>query len=94
MAQDSKRKRHLRRVKRGRTLAFRQLTTQQAQIQQLVGMVVKQRQELKELKPEPKFTITTLPDTFDGSGSAVDANTIYPSDPIAEVSDVLGPAEA
>jgi hypothetical protein len=50
MAKDSKRVRHLRRVKRSNTLRGQQLDLQQAQMQQLVGMLVKQREELTTLK--------------------------------------------
>lgn len=62
MAKDSKRKRYLKRVKRNLTLAIRQIGVQQGQLQELVGLAVKQQEELKALKPAPSFTIETLPD--------------------------------
>lgn len=78
MGQDSKRKRFLRRVKRALTLQRQQVELQKLQLQELVGMVVKQRQELTTAQaeiaavlgvdiaaPTPSFTVETMPNDPD-----------------------------
>jgi hypothetical protein len=70
MAKDSKRQRYLRRVKRANTLLKRQVGYQQGQIQVLVGMLVKQREELTGVQDaiedvlavQPSYTVETLPE--------------------------------
>jgi hypothetical protein len=82
MAQDSKVKRRMRRLKRENSLLYRELELRMAQTQQLAQMLMQSRQDWKELKatleeaeqqemqPTPTLTITKVEDELDSPEGA------------------------
>jgi phage shock protein A len=80
MAQDSKRARYLRRLKRQNTLLFRQTQHQQTQLQQLAQGLMKSQKDWNDLKatleqaeqaemqPTPAVTVTKVEDETESYG--------------------------
>ena len=71
MAQASQRVRRLRRVKRERSQLRQAIKVQQNQLQTVVKLLMDAQAEVRELKPKPSFTITTLADDVDPDVSDV-----------------------
>lgn len=86
MAQDSRRVRRLRRVKRERTQLRQAVGQQQNQMRTVVKMLMDAQAELRALKPEPSVTVRTLADEYAGEPDyAVNTTgTEYPAGPITE----------